>query len=97
MPQSNINSIYEGIVRDLSQRAKMIMDEGSLDERRDETEIILKAIDEGLIYGSDEAYVIAHAYIEGLFSWNEQIYWEDILETLIDDIADDLKFLRSLD
>lgn len=97
MPQSNINSMYEGIVRDLSQRAKMIMDEGSLDERTDETDAILQAIDEGLTYYSDEAYIIAHAFINGLFSWNEQICWDCLLEDLITDIADDLKFLRSLD
>ena len=92
MPQSNINSMYENIIANLAERVRVIMDEdGGADN---ETDAMWQAIDEGLIYTSDQAYVVAHAFCNGLMEWGKAPYWEDIISDLYADIMDELEKLR---
>lgn len=93
MPQSNINLMYEHIVADLADRAKLILIE---QPELTTTEAIWKSEGEGFIYTSDKAYVVAHAFCNGLFmddeeghnggDWGRELDWETIGDTLYNDI-----------
>lgn len=84
MAQSNINLMYEQIVRDLAERAKLIKNDSP---NMPLWEVIERAVDEGLIATCDNAYIVARAYLDGLFSWGEPICWDCVLETLYNDIT----------
>lgn len=79
----NINSYYWDLVASLAERAK---DTDSM-ERGD---AIMQAIDDGLIYYADQAYVVAHALEEGFVKWGGEVEWDNIYDMLYNDINEEL-------
>ena len=91
MAQSNINTMYEGITADLAERAKLIHRE---QPELDTYDCVRQAIDDGFIYGVDEAYVVAHYMINGGFKFGEQIEWDLLWEDFTADIIADFEELQ---
>lgn len=81
--ESNINLYYEELISSIAERAKKNIADGGYE---DETDAIWRAIDAGLIYCRDQAYILAMAACRGYVSWNEDINWEEITEMLFEDI-----------
>lgn len=88
---SNINSEYEELIASLADRAKL--------NHEDEPELsrgdcVNQAINDGYIYGSDQAYVVAHALINGILEYGKEITIDDwcrLEEDLFCDILDELR------
>ena len=76
---------YNELVGSLAERARLIMDEGTEKE-----EAVRQAICDGLIYGDDEATVIAHAFVNGLIQWGKDVDWSVIDENLYEDIYNEV-------
>lgn len=81
--ESNINSYYWELVASLAERAK---DSDGV-ERGD---AIMQAIDDGLIYYADQAYIIAHALEQGFVEWGGGVSWDDIYDMLYNDINEEM-------
>lgn len=79
---SNINMYYEELVASLAERAK-----NSSMERGD---AITQAIDDGLIYYADQAYIVAHALEQGLVEWGGNVAWDEIYDMLYNDINEEM-------
>lgn len=92
--ESNINTYYEELVQSLAERAADDLKNGGYG---DEAECIYQAMDDGLIYYADQAYIIAHMLQNGVISWGQPVSWDAITEELYDDIASELKELKSDD
>lgn len=90
--ESNVNMYYEELVQDMAIRAKENLDDGNYG---DESECINQAIDDGLMYYVDQAYVVAHALVNGFIEWGKDPIWDEIYEMLYDDVADDLNDLKN--
>lgn len=88
--ESNINMYYEELVQSMAERAKDNLDDGGYG---DETECIWQAIDDGLIYYTDQAYVMAHAVQGGFVSWGKTIEWDAVIDMLYSDVAEELEKL----
>ena len=88
MAQSNINSMYEELTYDLAERAKLIHEE---QPELDHYECVNQAIDEGFIYGCDEAYAVAHYMINGGFKIGEQVDWDDFWSNFLEDVVNDFE------
>ena len=86
--ESNIEGYYWELIDSLADRAEENIKEWEGDE--DESEPIWQAIDDGLIYYVDQAYIVAHMVLQGVISWNEAPAWETITEELFNDIAEEL-------
>lgn len=89
MAESNINTYYEQLVWDLAERVKLIRsdyEKANDGEQMDTDYAVVKAIDEGFIYGADQAYVLARAFIDGDIEWGQQVSWDYIRVKLEDDI-----------
>ena len=89
--ESNINTYYEELVQSLAERAADSLKDGGYG---DESECIWQAIDDGLIYYADQAYILAHMLQGGFISWGESISWDVIFENLYDDVASELEELK---
>lgn len=81
--ECNINSYYWDLVASLAERAK---DSDGM-ERGD---AIMQAIDDGLIYYADQAYVVAHAIEEGVVVWGGEVAWDNIYDMLYNDINEEM-------
>ena len=81
--ESNIEMYYEELVASLAERAK---DSDGM-ERSD---AITQAIDDGLIYYADQAYVVAHALEQGLVEWGGNVAWDEIYDMLYNDINEEM-------
>lgn len=92
--ESNINTYYEELVASLAERAHDDLKNGGYG---DESECIYQAIDDGLIYYTDQAYILAHMLQGGFISWGEPISWDVIFENLYDDVASELEELKNAD
>lgn len=88
MAQSNINSMYEELTYDLADRAKRIHEE---QPELDHYECVHQAIDEGFIYGCDEAYAVAHYMINGGFKIGEQVDWDEFWSNFLEDVVNDFE------
>ena len=89
--ESNINTYYEELTASLADRAYDDLKNGGYG---DESECIYQAIDDGLIYYADQAYILAHMLQGGFISWGEPISWDVIFENLYDDVASELDELK---
>ena len=89
--ECNINMYYEELVQSLAERAYDDIKDGSYG---DESECIFQAMDEGLIYYTDQAYILAHMLQGGFISWGEPISWDAITENLYEDIAEEIEELK---
>lgn len=81
--EGNINSYYWELVASLAERAK-----DSDGVERDEA--IMQAIDDGLIYYTDQAYIIAYALEQGFVKWGGEVSWDDIYDMLYNDISEEM-------
>lgn len=86
--ESNINSYYWELIESIAERAKDNVKDGVYG---DEDECVWSAMDEGLIYYADQAYVVAHALQEGYVSWGETIEWDAIVDMLCSDIKEEME------
>ena len=90
MVQSNINEYYWETIADLAERAKSNMEDGT----EDESEAISQAIDDGLIYYVEQAYIIAYYMITYCPKWGDNIEWEEVYMMLYDDITEELERIK---
>lgn len=79
---SNINMYYEELVASLAERAK--------DSSMERDDAITQAIDDGLIYYADQAYIVAHALEQGLVEWGGNVAWDEIYDMLYNDINEEM-------
>lgn len=89
--ECNITTYYEELIASLADRAYDDLKNGGYG---DESECIWQAIDGGLIYYADQAYILAHMLQGGFISWGEPISWDQIIEELYDDVAGELEELK---
>ena len=87
--ESNINMYYEELVASIAERA---LDDIKNDV--EESEAINQAIDDGLMYYADQAYIVAHALQNGFIKWGGEVEWDAIYEDLYADIADEIEYQR---
>lgn len=87
--ESNIDMYYEELIASMAERA---LDDIKNDV--DETDAINQAIDDGLMYYTDQAYIIAHALQNGFIKWGGEVEWDAIFEDLCADISAELEELR---
>lgn len=87
--ESNIEMYYEELVESLAERAFDDMKDGG-----DEDECIWNAIDDGLIYYCDQAYVVANALQNGFISWGKTIEWDTIIDMLYSDVSEELETIK---
>lgn len=83
MTEHNITSYYWDLVASLAERAK---DSDGME--RDEA--IMQAIDDGLIYYADQAYIIGYALEQGFVKWGGEIEWDSIYDMLYNDISEEM-------
>lgn len=87
--ESNIEMYYEELIESLAERAYDDMKDGG-----DEAECIWNAIDDGLIYYCDQAYVVANALQNGFISWGKTIEWDAIIDMLYSDVSEELEEMK---
>lgn len=92
--ESNINMYYEELINSLAERAYDDIKDNEGDNYEDEADAISQAIDDGLIYYTDQAYIIAHAFQSGLFDWGKDINWDIIWEELYNDVSEELQAIK---
>ena len=89
--ESNINIYYEELIESLAERAFDSMKDGGYG---DEDEFIWQAIDDGLIYYADQAYVVANALQNGFICWGKTIEWDAIIDMLYSDVSEELEEMK---
>lgn len=89
--ESNINMYYEELIESLADRAFDSVKNGGYG---DDDECIWQAIDDGLIYYADQAYVVAHALQNGFIEWGKEPLWDEITEMLYSDVSEALEELK---
>ena len=87
--ESNIEMYYEELIESIAERAYDDMKDGG-----DEDECIWQAIDDGLIYYADQAYVVANALQNGFISWGKTIEWDTIIDMLYSDVSEELEAIK---
>ena len=87
--ESNIEMYYEELIESIAERAYDDMKNGG-----DEDECIWQAIDDGLIYYADQAYVVANALQNGFISWGKTIEWDTIIDMLYSDVSEELEAIK---
>lgn len=87
--ESNINMYYEELVASMAERAA-----DDIKNDVEESEAINQAIDDGLMYYADQAYIVAHALQNGFIKWGGEVEWDAIYEDLYADIADEIEYQR---
>ena len=88
--ESNIEMYYEELIESIAERAYDDMKDGG-----DEDECIWQAIDDGLIYYADQAYVVANALQNGFISWGKTIEWDAIIDMLYSDVSEELETIKN--
>lgn len=89
--ESNIEMYYEELISSLAERAFDSMKDGGYG---DEDECIWHAIDDGLIYYADQAYVVANALQNGFIQWNRTIEWDAVIDMLYSDVKEELGTMK---
>lgn len=84
--ESNINMYYEELVQSMAERAA-----DDIKNDVEESEAINQAIDDGLMYYADQAYVVAHALQNGFIKWYGAPEWDAIYEDLYADVSAELE------
>lgn len=87
--ESNIEMYYEELIESIAERAYDDMKDGG-----DEDECIWQAIDDGLIYYCDQAYVVANALQNGFINWGKTIEWDAIIDMLYSDVKEELEEMK---
>ena len=87
--ESNIEMYYEELIESIAERAYDDMKNGG-----DEDECVWQAIDDGLIYYCDQAYVMANALQNGFISWGNTIEWDAIIDMLYSDVSEELETIK---
>ena len=87
--ESNIEMYYEELIESIAERAYDDMKDGG-----DEDECIWNAIDDGLIYYCDQAYVVANALQNGFINWGKTIEWDAIIDMLYSDVSEELGAIK---
>lgn len=87
--ESNINMYYEELVASMAERAA-----DDIKNDVEEDEAIMRAIDDGLIYYADQAYIVAHALQNGFIKWGQECEWDAIFEDLYADVSAELEELK---
>ena len=87
--ESNIEMYYEELIESIAERAYDDMKNGG-----DEDECVWQAIDDGLIYYADQAYVVANALQNGFISWGNTIEWDTIIDMLYSDVSEELETIK---
>lgn len=87
--ESNINTYYDELIASMAERA---LDDIKNDV--DETDAINQAIDDGLIYYTDQAYIIAYALQNGFIKWGGEVEWDAIWEDLYTDVAEEMEYQK---
>lgn len=86
--EANINTYYEELIAGLADRAAENIEQW--DGEPDESEPIWQALDDGLIYYTDQAYILAHMLQGGFIEWGQPVNWDEIIENLFDDVVTEL-------
>ena len=89
--ESNINMYYEELVASMAERADDDIKNGV-----EEDEAIMRAIDDGLMYYTDQAYIVAHALQNGFIKWGQECEWDAIFEDLYADVSAELEELKKV-
>lgn len=89
--QSNIQNYYYGMIASIAEDAKFKLDDGNYG---DEGECISLAITDAMTLFTNRAYVLAMAMYNGSVEWQGQVKWDEISETLYDDVVDELYAIR---
>lgn len=89
--ESNINIYYEELIESIAERAYEDMKD---DDAWDSSDEIWNAIDDSLIYYTDQAYVVAHALQNGFIEWGKEPMWDEITEMIYDDVAEEIERLK---
>ena len=87
--ESNIEMYYEELIECIAERAYDDMKNGG-----DEDECVWQAIDDGLIYYCDQAYVVANALQNGFISWGKTIEWDAIIDMLYSDVSEESEEMK---
>ena len=87
--ESNINMYYEELVASIAERAT-----DDIKNDVEEDEAIMRAIDDGLMYYTDQAYIVAHALQNGFIKWGQECEWDAIFEDLYADVSAELEELK---
>lgn len=87
--ESNINMYYEELIASMAERA-----DDDIKNDVEEDEAIMRAIDDGLMYYTDQAYIVAHALQNGFIKWGGEVEWDAIWEDMYADVSAELEELR---
>ena len=80
---------YEELVASIAERAT-----DDIKNDVEEDEAIMRAIDDGLMYYTDQAYIVAHALQNGFIKWGQECEWDAIFEDLYADVSAELEELK---
>lgn len=88
-----ISKEYDAIIDELADRARSIKSEN---KELDDDECVRQAIDDGLYYTDDRAYILAWALENGTITWGADIDWWAIETMLIEDILEEMKGAKNV-
>lgn len=91
---SNINLYYEELVQSIAERAYDNMKDGGYSG---DDECVWSAIDDGLMYYCDEAYVLAMALCRGVITWNNDVNWDEINDMFCQDVDEEIENIKKKD
>lgn len=83
---SKINEGYQEVINDLAERAVLIHEE---QPELDDSECVRQGIDDGFLYGEDQAYTVARAITTGFITWGQAVDWQEVYEMLHADVSKD--------
>lgn len=89
--ESNVNMYYEGLVESMAERALDNIEDGGYG---DEDECIWAAIDDGLMYYIDQAYIVAQGLMNGYITWGKEFDWTELHDMLYTDITKEMEWQR---
>lgn len=82
--ESNINLYYEGLIDSI---ASQVGCELQQDPEADEWRLVQQAMDTRLFGMVDQAYILAHAYLEGyVTSDSSTLDWDEVWEMVMEDV-----------
>ena len=84
--KSNLDSYYEELIGGMARNANEDIKDGV--ERE---EAVWQAIDNGLIFYADQAYIIAQAILSGCIAWGEHVDWEQINDMIYEDVVKEME------
>ena len=83
--RSNIEKYYEELIESIAER---VLDYDNINEEN-EIDYINESIDSGLIFYQDQAYVLAHALLQGYIKFYAEFNWDEIYQMLLDDVSEE--------